>query len=107
MEIASKRRWIISSGDGYFPIWIRDGKRILFSTGSGEHTVDVRTSPDFSAGDPVFAFDVTEKVQDVTPDGSHVLAALDVIDDDQTETRPRVTVDLNWFKKIEERIGSR
>ena len=110
MEIASKRRWIISSGDGFFPIWMRDGNRILFSTGSGEYIVDVRTSPEFSAGEPVHSFDVVEKILDASLDGSRVLAALDEVDDDQTETRPRVTVVLNWFDEIEERIkgsGSR
>lgn len=110
MEIASGRRWIISSGDGFFPIWTRDGNWILFSTGAGDKKVEVRTSPDFSCGDPVGAVEVIEKILDASRDGEQILAALEESDDDQTETRPRVTVVMNWFDQIEERIkesGSR
>jgi Tol biopolymer transport system component len=104
MEIASRRRWIISSADSYFPIWSRDGNRILFSTGSGEYHVDVRTSPEFSSGEPVRSFDVVERMLDASRNGDQILVALDESGDDQTETRPRVTVVLNWFDEIEERI---
>ena len=78
------------------------------------YRVDVRTSPEFSAGEPVRAFDVDANRQgqamDASRDGERLLVALDEIRDDQTETRPRVTVVLNWFDEIEERIkgtGSR
>jgi hypothetical protein len=115
MEIASRRRWIISSADGYRPFWTRDGKRILYMSNSADaYRVEVRTSPEFSTGETVRAFDVNASRQgqamDVSRDGERLLAALDEIPDDQTETRPRVTVVLNWFDEIEERIrgaGSR
>jgi Tol biopolymer transport system component len=104
MEIASKRRWIISSGDGWAPVWMDAGNRILFSSGSGEYLVDVRTDPEFQADEPVRSYDIVESVLDASRDGTQVLVAMDETDEDQTETRPRVTIDLNWFERIEERI---
>ena len=115
MEISSRRRWIISSADGYRPIWTRDGNRIVYMSASADaYRVDVRTSPEFSAGEAVRTFDIDADRQgqamDASRDGERLLVALDEIRDDQTETRPRVTVVLNWFDEIEERIqgaGSR
>ncbi|MDH3227317.1 MAG: protein kinase [Thermoleophilia bacterium] len=115
MEVASTRRWIVSSADGYRPTWTRDGNRIFYMSGSaGAYQVDVRTSLEFSAGEAVLTFDVDAnrrgQTMDASRDGERLLVALVEISDDQTETRPRVTVVLNWFDEIEERIqgaGSR
>jgi hypothetical protein len=79
-------------------------------TGSaGIYRVDVRTDPEFSAGEPVLMFDVDANRQgqtlDAWRDGERLLVAHDEIRDDRTETRPRVTVVLNWFDEIEERIN--
>jgi Tol biopolymer transport system component len=110
MEIASRRRWIISADAGYFPIWTRNGNQILFSANGGNYSVDVRTEPNFSATEPALAFDITEVILDASRDGERLLFARDEANDDQTETRPRVIVVMNWFDKIEERTresGSR
>ena len=37
--------------------------------------------------------------------GERILVALDAIDGDQGETRPRVTVVLNWFDEVEKRTA--
>ena len=108
MEIESKRRWMISTTSGFASIWTRDGKQIIYSTAGIGHRVEVRTSPDFSAGDPIPAFDLdlsrTGQVMDATRDGERLLVSfIDV--DDESEGRPRVTVALNWFDEIEERIA--
>ena len=42
---------------------------------------------------------------DATADGEFLLAALVETSEDQVETRPRVTVVLNWFDEIEKRIA--
>jgi hypothetical protein len=80
----------------------------------GVHQVDIRTSPDFSAGEPARTFDIDAnrggQGMDASHDGERILVAHNEMDDDQSETRPRVTVVLNWFDEIEERIqgaGSR
>ena len=108
MEIASGRRWMVSSVDGYRPIWTRDGNRIVYMSSSADlYQVDVRTSPDFSAGEPFHAFDLDGnrggQCMDASADGERILVAHNEIDDDQVETRPRVTVVLNWFDEIEKR----
>jgi len=108
MEISSRRRWMVSSVDGYRPIWTRDGNRIFYMSRSADLTeVDVRTSPDFSAGEPAYTFDLDGnrggQCMDASSDGERILVAHNEIDDDQAETRPRVTVVLNWFDEIEKR----
>ncbi len=108
MEISSRRRWMVSSVDGYRPIWTRDGNRIVYMSSSADlYQVDVRTGPDFSAGEPFHAFDLDGnrggQCMDASPDGERILVAHNEIDDDQAETRPRVTVVLNWFDEIEKR----
>jgi hypothetical protein len=71
--------------------------------------VDVRTSPDFSPGEPVPAFELDPnrvgQVMDATRDGERLLISYIEADDDSSERRPRVTVVLNWFDEIEKRIA--
>jgi Tol biopolymer transport system component len=104
MEISSRRRWMVSSLDGYRPIWTSDGNRIVYMSSSADlYQVDVRTGP----GEPFHAFDLDGnrggQCMDASPDGERILVAHNEIDDDQAETRPRVTVVLNWFDEIERR----
>jgi len=109
MEISSRRRWMISSVAGYFPIWTRDGKRILYSASDSYYQVDVSTSPDFSASEPVPVFQADpsrmNRAMDATRDGERLLISYDEPDDGKTETRPRITVVLNWFGEIERRTA--
>ena len=113
-EIATHRRWIVSSEEGFFPFWTRDGKQIMYRVGSrGSHSLDVTTTPQFSTTDPVslFEFDAARQVQmfDITRDGQRALIGAREHQDASAETRPRVIVDLNWFGTLAERVdgGSR
>jgi len=113
-EIATGRRWIVSSEEGYFPFWTRDGKHIMYRVGSqASLSVGVTTEPEFSTTDPIplFEFDAARQVQmfDITRDGQYALIGAREHQDSNAETRPRVVVDLNWFDKLPERVdgGSR
>jgi hypothetical protein len=109
-EISSGRRWIVSPVEGYFPFWTRDGKRIMYRSGSEDSLgLEVTTEPQFSMGDPVplFKFDSARQVQmfDVTRDGKWALIGAREHSDSSAETRPHVVVVLNWFEKLAERVG--
>jgi Tol biopolymer transport system component len=109
-EIATGRRWIVSSVEGFFPFWTRDGNHIMYRVGSqGSLSLDVTTAPQFSTTTPVpvFEFDAARQVQmfDVTSDGQQALIGAREHQDSSAETRPRVVVDLNWFAKLPEQIG--
>ena len=110
MEIATGRRWIVSSNDGFFPFWTRDGKRIMFRSGSEKFlAVDVETDPQFKASEPVLAFNIDSSILgqnfDVTHDGGQILLGSESFIDESAETRPRITVVLNWFDHLKERAG--
>jgi Tol biopolymer transport system component len=108
LEIATGRRWVVSSVDGFSPFWTRDGARIMYMSGSESFmSVDVRTDPEFTATDAVLAvrIDTSRMGQtfDVTRDGSQVLVTTDVVGDGSFETRPRVTVVMDFFGDLRAR----
>jgi len=108
MEIESRRRWLVSSVSGFFPIWTRDGNRIFYSASGSQYQLDVGTSPDFSFGEELLLFEwdrirADAVSMDATHDGERLLISYNEDEDDTTEARPRITVDLNWFDEIEQR----
>jgi Tol biopolymer transport system component len=112
IEIDGGRRWIVSSVEGFAPLWSRDGGSIFYMGDVGtSYRVDVQTSPDFAAADPVLAFEIDSsrqgQIMDLGPDGKRMLVGFSDAGDGETggETRPRVTVVLNWLDRIEERLG--
>ena len=112
MEIATGRRWMISAVEGYRPIWSRDGRRITYMAGSASvYRVEVQTDPDFAADEPILAFDLDGgrggQEMDISRDGERILVAHNAADENQTETRPRVTIVMNWADKIAERVAGR
>jgi Tol biopolymer transport system component len=110
LEIATGRRWIVSATSGFSPVWTGDGKSIIYWSSSDEmYRVEVSTESEFTAKDPELAFtiDLGRYGQnfDVTADGSRLLIGISEVDDDETvETRPRVTIVLNWFDKLKSRL---
>lgn len=111
-EIDTGRRWIVSSDEGFFPFWTRDGKHIIYRSDSQVTiSLDVATAPLFATTPTAqtFDFDATRQVQmfDVTRDGQRVLIGAREHLDSAAETRPRVVVVLNWFEKLAEHTGPR
>jgi len=108
MELDSRRRWIVSSVEGYFPNWSQDGTRIVYESGNAHaYTLQVQTKPEFSFGDPEPTFDIARggggNPMDITADGTQLLAALEVIEAGQ-DTRARVHVVWNWADRVEARL---
>ena len=109
IELATGRRWIVSTGDAYTPLWSRDGRHILFVSGEELMSVTVSTEPEFSASEPVAAFrqDVRRHGQtyDTTADGSRMLiGSVEETADRTQENRARVMVVLNWTAELARRL---
>jgi serine/threonine-protein kinase len=109
LEIASGRRWIVSANSGFGPFWTRDGKQIHYRSGfdSGQ-VVDVTIDPQFSATAPrdIFPFEAGRQAQllDITRDGQRALISANDSTIEGAETRPRVTVILNWFEELRQQV---
>jgi Tol biopolymer transport system component len=94
-------KWQISKGGGVDPVWRRDGKEIVYLTGTSVMAVDVTTNPSFQPGTPkvllrnpfVQAGSYNRNsAYDFSPDGKRFLATLPV---GQNVSAP-ITVVLNW-----------
>jgi len=109
MEIDSGRRWIVSTVDGFDPLWSADGRSIFYTSSGALYRVDVQTSPDFAATAPVVALQLDTsrqgRILDVSREGNRVLMGFTDAGEGEVETRPRVTVVLNWLDRIEQRLG--
>ncbi|NIM02095.1 MAG: protein kinase [Acidobacteria bacterium] len=118
MEIATGRRWIVSPNSGYTPLWSDDGKSILYLgtpaagvTFEAVFRVGVATEPEFEATDPEQAFEIEllriGRTFDANADASRLVTGTPSFEyeGDLTETRSRITVILNWFDELEERLG--
>jgi serine/threonine protein kinase len=106
LEIETGRRWIVTPEQGYDPRWARDGSRILYRTTTSQiKGVMVTMQPDFAVSDPFVAFETDlarhSRMFTTTRDGSRILLGnADVVQETTAETRPRVTVVLNWFDEL-------
>jgi serine/threonine-protein kinase len=109
MELETGRRWIVSSLQGYWPLWTLDGSRILYMTASSTaYSVEVQTTPTFSAGEPTSTFEFGHlgigNAMDVSADGRQLLVAIADGSDSQ-DPRPGVHVVLNWADRVEARLA--
>ena len=75
------RRWQLSTGGGFFPVWSRDGSEIFFRDGQGQLShVAVSAGTDFDAGVPEALFPLAVGIGNsvrkfvVSPDGQRFLA---------------------------------
>ena len=56
------RRWQLSTGGGFFPVWSRDGSEIFFRDGQGRLShVAVTAGADFDAGVPEALFPLADR----------------------------------------------
>jgi hypothetical protein len=70
--------------------------------------VDVTIDPQFSATAPrdIFPFEAGRQAQllDITRDGQRALISANDSTIEGAETRPRVTVILNWFDELRQQV---
>jgi serine/threonine-protein kinase len=104
-------KWTISTEGGNEPVWAKNAPELFYRNGSVMMVVDVRTSPEFSAGKPRRLFDRPYDLSnafwpdyDVTPDGRHLLMLKSV--EQRTESR-QIDVVLNWSEELKQRVPTR
>ncbi len=99
----TQERWKISSGGGSEPVWSPTGNEIFYRNGDKMMSVEVKTTPGFSASAPRLLFEgnyrhgVTFRPDyDVSPDGKRFLM---VRGSEQPPTAAQITFVPNWSKK--------
>ena len=111
-EVSSGRTFSVSTSTrgGGAPRWSQDGREIYYSsvTSPGILVAEVTMEP-FSASDPVELSGIVRRRFsnfDVTADGQRLLVTLPVGIGDIGETGfgSRLTVVLNWFEELKQRV---
>jgi serine/threonine-protein kinase len=68
---ALRPRWQISSGGGFHPRWVRNGRELFYFDGLKLMAVALTTTPEFRPGPPTMLFSGKYDHFDVAPDGQH------------------------------------
>jgi serine/threonine-protein kinase len=118
----TKGRWQISNNGGNSPLWSPDGRELFYRNGDETMAVAVETEPTFKRGNPKILFRGTYpstsflKVAltswDIHPDGKRFLmikppattATESTEEEPAPATQPKITVVLNWFEELKERV---
>jgi len=92
----------ISTAGGSSPCWSRDGSELLYLNGGKMMAVEVRTEPEFRAGQPVLLFERDRCLTahsffnyDVASDGRFVMA-----ESLQDEVPTDLVLVFNWFEEL-------
>ena len=101
--------WLISTGGGTKPMWGPYGHELFFRSESSVVAVPIQTEPTFTPGTPQLLFDgpywfaAPGRGYDITPDGKRflIIKAQSVNED---AAPSRITVVLNWFQELTERV---
>ena len=113
IELATQVKTVVSAGGGFAPLWSPDGSEIFYSYRDGFYVADVlATEPEFVVDAPQLLFSLPQlrggSPNDVTPDGQLFLGvAPSLSDQDVANTEPyvpRITVVLNWFEELKQRV---
>jgi Tol biopolymer transport system component len=108
---ATTEKHQITKGGGTNPIWMPDGKEIVYQSHGKLMSVHVVTKPAFSFGDPV-ELPIEQFIQpntggsrnyDVTPDGKQFIMAFR---SQQSARRAplQIQVVANWFEELKQRV---
>ena len=104
-------RWQISVAGGTRPVWGRDGKELFFlDLARSLLAVPVRTTPSFSADQPVKLFDSEAFVGlpgrpfDPSVDSQRFLFVKEVGAGDRSAAPPSMVLLLNWVDELEARL---
>src|SRR5262249_4342685 len=96
------------TGNGFRPLWSHDGRELFFARRGQSFIVNVKTTPEFSAGVPtelpIRRYPppvVLEREYDVTDDGQRFIFALPL---DGPLGQRTINVVLNWFDELRKRV---
>ncbi len=104
-------RWQVSRGEGFAPLWSRDGRDIYYRSATAAMAVSVSTSPTFSAGSPRELFSLSDYVlagsrgikYDVARDGRFLM-----LKDESgvSGSQERLVVVQHWFEELRRLVGA-
>ena len=100
----------VSTDGGDEPLWSPDGTEIFYRRGDAMMSVPVNTDAGFQAGNPEILFQGTygggaQRRYDVTPGGRRFLMFKEGIGQTTEDAAPpQITVVLNWFEQLKERV---
>ena len=106
---AAAGRWQVSTAGGSKPVWAPDGRELFYLQGTQLMAVPVVTNAGFTPGTPERLFDAPYyfglggRNYDVAPDGRFLMIQ-DVAQSDGGGASPAITVVLNWFEELKERV---
>ena len=106
-------RWQVSRGGGNWPVWAPEGQE-LFYRRLGDLAMmaaPIETDPAFRPGNPDVLFEAAEfpgaggaRAFDVAPDGQRFLMIKRGAPTDDIAAPAQITVVLNWFQELIERV---
>jgi serine/threonine-protein kinase len=94
---AGGRRWQMSSGGGFFPLWNPKGGELFYRTEDKfVMAVSVLTAPEFRPGIPARLFRTADDLGDVTRDGRFLM-----VHDDIRAGTTHLNIVFNWFEELD------
>jgi serine/threonine protein kinase len=111
----NKGRWPISTSGGDVPLWSPDGRELFYRNGDSVLAVLVQTEPEFKAGKPEVLFqgkyvprEESARPWDISPDGKRFLMMKSTQSASAPLTlQPRITIVLNWFEELKQRVPAK
>ena len=100
-------RWQVSTAGGRYPVWAPDGGEVFFLQGTQLMAVPVQTDASFTSQTPEVLFEAPYffgapgRNYDVAPDGRFLMVKTS---SQPGESAPDITVVLNWFEELKERV---
>jgi serine/threonine-protein kinase len=103
------RKWLVSTGGGFHPVWARNGRSLFYSTGERLMEVKVTAEAQFRAGQPRLRFaarfadagTIFAPPYDIAPDGQRFVASLE---GEATKERVDIVAVPDWFEELKARV---
>jgi Tol biopolymer transport system component len=114
----TKGKWQVSSSGGNSPLWSPDGRELFYRSGDATMAAEVETEPTFKHGNPKILFRGTyfsttaQKIVltpwDIHPNGKKFLMIKPPASAGAASTaagpQPKITIVLNWFEELKQRV---
>jgi Tol biopolymer transport system component len=99
------RSWQVSVDGGTAPVWARNGRELFFRNDNLMMTVDVSTTPVFTAGRPKRLFEGSylgdTGSYDIAPDGRFLMIKHEL------QALTELVLVQNWFEELKQRVSTR
>ena len=107
-------RWQISTNGGTRPLWGPDGRELFYLAADNRlMAVPVETGENFTPGTPerlldkAFYVGPPGRTYDIAPDGERFLMIQNLQSDEGTSGPTSITIVLNWFEELKQRVPPR